>query len=309
MALITVFTVPKPFTDPHISIIQHNTIRNLTHLGSDVEALLIGDEVGAAEAAAATGVRYLPDVARNTSGTPLVSSVFALARQASDSPVLAYINADILLLPDFVEGVREVFAGAALGGRPAERILLVGRRWNLDVMEALDFSQGWDGRLRTEVLARGKLQSPHGSDHFIFPRTAYTDIPDFAIGRSGWDNWMIYHAIQQGWVVADTTPSMLVIHQNHDYHHLPGGQIHHRQAESVQNVNLGGGKSHMYLLLDVGKVLVDGKIRRAPLSRARLLRQLEFLFMPKDGDPTGWRWRVICQLRRLRSHRKRVPGS
>ena len=32
-------------------------------------------------------------------------------------------------------------------------------------------------------------------------------MPDFAIGRAGWDNWMIYHARQQGWPVIDGTPS------------------------------------------------------------------------------------------------------
>jgi len=300
MAILTIFSVPKPFTDPHIAIIQSNAIQSWKALGPDVDIILIGDEEGLAEAAVRYGVRNIPNVARNEYGTPLVSSVFTLARQDSDSPLLAYVNADILLLPDFLVGARQLFSGTAFDGRPISRFLLVGRRWNLNVNEALNFSSGWESLLRAAVAARGRLQSPHGSDHFIFPRSVFEDIPDFAIGRSGWDNWMIYHAITQGWMVADTSASMLIIHQEHDYSHLPGGQIHHHQPESIQNMNLAGGKSHIYLLLDIDKILVNGKIRKSPLTLPRLLRKLELLFMPRDHDPSGLRRRLISQLRRWR---------
>ena len=48
-------------------------------------------------------ILHLPDVTRNDWGTPLVSSIFELARQSTNSPLLAYVNADILLMPDFVK--------------------------------------------------------------------------------------------------------------------------------------------------------------------------------------------------------------
>ncbi len=37
--------------------------------------------------------------------------------------------------------------------------LLVGRRWNLDVAEPLDFSPGWDERLRARVRRQGEFSS------------------------------------------------------------------------------------------------------------------------------------------------------
>ena len=49
-------------------------------------------------------------------------------------------------------------------------------------------------RLLYEVKTRGRLHPPGGSDYFIFPRNCFTKIPNFAIGRAGWDNWMFYHA-------------------------------------------------------------------------------------------------------------------
>ncbi len=44
--LITLFTAPKPFVNPHIKIIQNNAIRSWKELGPDVSIVLIGDEEG-----------------------------------------------------------------------------------------------------------------------------------------------------------------------------------------------------------------------------------------------------------------------
>ena len=133
---LTIFSAPKPFTNPHIRTIQRNAIQSWKALGPDVQVILIGQEEGMAETAAEFGVMHLPDVRRNPSGTPLVSSIFDLARQACDSPLLAYINADILVLPDFLESARQA---ASL----QSEFLLVGQRWDLDVRTPLDFERGW----------------------------------------------------------------------------------------------------------------------------------------------------------------------
>ena len=106
MAFLTIFTAPKPFTDPLIATLQYNAIESWTHLGPEVEVIVIGDEPGIAEATQKLGVRHLPNVACNEMGTPLVSSIFQLARENSDSPVLVYVNADILFMPDMIEAAR-----------------------------------------------------------------------------------------------------------------------------------------------------------------------------------------------------------
>ena len=102
MPSLTIFTAPKPFTNPHIAVIQRNALKCWKSLGPEVEVIVVGEESGLAEAAAELSVLHLPGVERNDQGTPLVSSIFALARQASQSPLLAYLNADMLALPEFV---------------------------------------------------------------------------------------------------------------------------------------------------------------------------------------------------------------
>jgi hypothetical protein len=268
MTALTIFTAPKPFTNPHINIIQRNAIRSWVEMGSQVDVSLIGEEPGIAEAATDLGARHLTDVATNDLGTPLVSSIFELARRSSSSPILAYVNADILLLPNFLE------VALQLGGL-SERFLAVGRRWDLDMRQPLVFSPGWETYIKEQVQANGRLHPASGSDYFIFPRHCFTDIPPFAIGRAGWDNWMIYAARRQRWPVVDTTSSLMVIHQEHDYGHLPGGQPHYRLPETAVNVRLAGGRRALFSLQDTDFHLISGRLHPIPKRGQKLLRELE----------------------------------
>ncbi|MDI6693637.1 MAG: hypothetical protein QME21_01205 [Anaerolineales bacterium] len=294
MNYLTVFSAPKPFTDPHINMIQRNAIQSWMRLGPQVNVLLIGQEPGLAEAAAEYGVALLTDVRRNDSGTPLISSIFGLARQAGDSPFLAFVNGDILLLPEIVQAAQQVAA------QVSGPFLLIGQRWDLDVSQPLDFSDGWPERLRQEALRRGRLHRPAGSDYFVFPRHAFQEMPDFAVGRAGWDNWMIYHARRMGWPVIDGTQDVMIIHQAHDYSHLPGGQPHYNLDESQRNMALAGGFSTMYMVLDANRELVNGRVRRARLTPMRMVRAVERWLTPKEGGLRGFRGALARRFRRLR---------
>jgi hypothetical protein len=292
MTLLTIFSAPKPFTNPHIATIQRNAILCWTKL-PDVEVLLVGQEPGLAEAAAEFGVRLLPDVQRNEQGTPLVSSIFELARSASQSALMVYVNGDMLFTSDLV-------AGALVAAAYADQFLVVGQRWDLDITDPLDFSGDWEARLRQLTARGGRLHPPQGSDFFIFPRQQFANMPPFAIGRAGWDNWMIYYARQQGWPVIDGTPSILAMHQNHDYSHLPGGLPHYNLAESQQNTTLAGGLANLYNMLDTNAVLKSGKVQRPALSLPRLVRRAELRLMPPNEKRRGPRWWVVRRLRKLR---------
>jgi hypothetical protein len=292
MAFLTIFSAPKPFANPHINIIQRNAINSWTHL-DDVDVILVGGEDGMVGVTGEMKVKHLRDVIRNDWGTPLVSSIFSLSRDASNSPFLAYVNADILLLPEFVEITRKVKS-------QAREFLVVGQRWDLDITQLLEFNNNWDHDLKDHAETHGELHPPAGSDFFIFPRELFSKMPDFAIGRAGWDNWMIYEALKNGWDVIDATPSLMIIHQNHDYSHLPGGVPHYDLEESKINAALGGGNSKMYMTLDTNYELLDGVIRRPRWSRDRILRRLERLFRPSDDSVRDIRWRIARLFRRMR---------
>jgi len=291
MSNITIFTAPKPFSDPHIIIIQRNAVRSWKMLGPDAEVLLIGDENGIKEEARHLGVGHIPDVEVNSMGTPLVSSIFSLVRHASTSDHLIYLNADIILLPDTLKIIQQINQGN-------EDFLIVGRRWDLDLNSEIAFNANWANELKSRAVTQGKIHGPTAMDYFVFPKHLYQEIPPFAVGRAGWDNWMIYHGMQQPWQVIDATPAMMVIHQNHDYNHLPGGKPHFDLDESSQNVDLAGGYTKSFDLLDVRQELRGGKIRRVKLTLPIVLRKLERFVNPQLME--GWRWELTRKIRKLR---------
>ena len=267
--LITIFSAPKPFTNPHIAVIQRNAVRSWLALGEAVEVLLLGDEEGLPQAAGDLGVHLIREVKRNASGTPLVSSLFELARQHGSSPLLAYVNADILLLPDFIHGAKALQA-------TLKPFLAVGQRWDLEVTGQMEFGEGWPDELRQEIRANGLLHPPAGSDYFLYPRECFTWMPDFAIGRAGWDNWMIYQARRQGWPVVDATADIQIVHQNHDYSHLPGGQPHYKLPETGDNIRLAGGRMMTrFTLLDCNRRLAGGRLLAVPFSWRHFWREAE----------------------------------
>lgn len=267
--MLTIFTAPKPFTNPHIAMIQRNAIRSWLELGPEVRVVLIGQEEGLAEAAAELGAAWLPEVRRNASGTPLIPSIFQLAREYTGSPYLAYVNADIILLPDFIESTFKIAA-------QTKDFLAVGQRWDLDVREPLDFSLDWQTRLRADCAARGRLHPRGGSDYFIFPRHCFTDIPEMAVGRAGWDNWMFFKARWEGWHVIDASTDIQIIHQDHDYSHLPGGQPHYKVPETFENIRLAGGRwVTRFTLLDTDARLLQGQLAPAQTSWQKFWREVE----------------------------------
>ena len=268
MPKLTIFTAPKPFSKAHIATIQTNAIASWKQLGGDVNIVLLGSDPGIAEASVELGVNHIPEVRCNDQGTPIISSMFDLTRQKFSSMDYMIINTDILLLPEILDSIRCV-------REQTSRFLVVGQRWDLDVNARMEFGDGWQERLKDQVVKNGKLHPRGGSDYFIFPDVCYHSVPDFAIGRAGWDNWMIYEGSRQGWRVIDATENIQIIHQNHDYSHLPDGKPHYKLPETFENVRLAGGERAIFTLMDTDWLLKQGKLIKPRLGWKKLLREIE----------------------------------
>ena len=110
---------------------------------------------------------------------------------------------------------------------------------------------------------------------FIYPRSCFQNIPQFAVGRAGWDNWMIYEARRNNWPCIDATDSINIFHQNHDYSHLPPGKKHYRLPETYENVRLAGGNLTIFNLHDVDYEYSKGNVKKVPMSWKKFWREVE----------------------------------
>ncbi|HLP15185.1 MAG TPA: glycosyl transferase family 2, partial [Bacteroidota bacterium] len=205
--MVTLFAIPKPFVG-HTAVIQHNAIESWKRFHPGYQIILFGNEEGIAEAACEHGVEHIPDVRRNELGTPLMNAVFEEADKIARFEILCYVNSDIMLLEDLNAAVDRV--------KHSKKFLMVGQRWNLDVVERIDFTQPEaDHAIRMRTMTDGALALMWAMDYFVFPRNMWEKLPQFAIGRPGWDNWMLYQARAMNLELINSSLVIMAVHQNH----------------------------------------------------------------------------------------------
>lgn len=254
--MLTLCATPKAFRG-HIGVIQLNAITSWTKLQPRPEIILFGTEEGAAECAADLALVHIPEVARNRHGTPLLADIFAQAENRATRDTLAYVNADIILPAAFTTGVEKT-------RQAFPNFLAVGRRTNLNLLEPIDFSNGWEAELQDRTRREGHLESYTGIDFFVFRRGTYRDVPPLAIGRVWFDQWCIKYARKKGLPVIDLTPFVPIVHQLHDYGHVAGGrQWVYGGVEADENLVYYGERPHTYTILSATHLMTpQGRIRR-----------------------------------------------
>lgn len=231
--MITIFTIPKPF-DTENTDRQINAIQSWLRLSPRCEVLVLIEDDSMMDDLASIEVRVLSGIDRNEFGTPFIGHAFDRAKREATNDLLCYINSDMILTDDFTHTV-------ALAKRRFGAFLIVGQRTDLDLPGRLTFEINWDEELRTEASVKGTLHPPQGIDYFVFPSTIWKGSPDFVVGRPGWDNWFVYDTHRHKIPVIDATASVLAIHQNHDYRHVPSRHgAAYEGPEAVVNRQLAG---------------------------------------------------------------------
>jgi hypothetical protein len=263
--MLTIFTLPKAF-EGHIGSIQRNALHSWGRLGADCEMIICGNEAGFRDVASEFGTSWIADVERSELGTPLLSSAFRCVEETARHDLLCYVNADIIFLPDWLEAVRRIASRE-------QRFLLVGQTWDVDIGgELLPEQDGWEAALRRSVAATGTVRGPYWIDFCVFRRGTLGTLPDFAVGRPGWDNWMIWRARTLRIPVVDVSSSTLVIHQRHSYGHVREARGDSWEGpEGDTNLRLSG-QGKEFSLLDATHRLDSGGLVRNRLSPRRWLR-------------------------------------
>jgi hypothetical protein len=211
--MLTFFAVPKPSIG-HIGLIQRNAVHSWARLGKDCQIVLCADEPGTRELADEVGGLFLPDIERNSFGTPLLSSVFTKVSQVAKHPTLCYLNADIIVSSRLLAAVSRIHFSD---------FLMVGRRTRVDIRESIDFANPrWETELKQIARSKRKPDVASAIDYMLFPRSSpQVHLPPFAVGRPYWDNWVVYRALTSNLPVIDATAAVTIFHQDHDYRHVP----------------------------------------------------------------------------------------
>lgn len=217
--MITVFGTLKPKYDYR----QRNAVRSWVQLPR-CRVLLIGEESTPADYGFNTGL--VVDVRRSDLGIPQIDSLFEVAHAWSPDELLLYVNADIILWDSIILAIEAC-------AKKFPRFLMVGQRTNIGLPGPMD--RGDERVLRR--VAKGELYHPCGCDYFGFTRGLWSEIPPYAVGRTTFDNWLIWSALDAGNPVIDVTKSVTVAHQKHPIPNLeamgPDAKINRELAPEV----------------------------------------------------------------------------
>lgn len=315
---LTIFALPKAFTG-HTAIIQKNALRSWARLDPKPEIILFGDEPGTGEMAVEIGARHVPAVVRNELGTPRVDSLFETAQSLASHGILAYVNADIILMQDFAAAVQKVQSELL-------QFLLIGQRWDLDVLDEIHFCEsGWQESLRRQRDERGTLHAESGLDYFVFRKGLWSQIPPFAIGRTAWDNWLVAEPQRRGIPIVDGTEFITAVHQDHDYQHVVGGRCGAWNGqEALKNRSLAGPLDESACTAGASWILrSDARLVRTlprqpqagtPVFRTRriswLVRQAQWLTDRGKPELAACKWEeTLSLLDKLMSFRRRSGAS
>ena len=265
--MVTIFSCPKPFTDPRTSVQQHNAVGSWKQLRPTPTIILVGDEPGTEDICAGSGLLHLKEVDRSEFGTPIVSDLFARAEGASHDQYLAFVNSDIILFQDFANALQEAF-----DWNPDS--LVVGGRIDLSVEEPIQLDNPkWEDAVRRSA---GQMGVPMriSSDYFAFRKGSFSSMPPFAIGRPAYDNWFFWAARRRRKPVVDASSRVLAIHQVHrGPEEWETVQV---SPESQRNKSLAGRWASSFTLDDATHEFSDQGItsrrRAARIHRVRVSR-------------------------------------
>ena len=211
--LITFFTTFSD--DPAKRVAHENTLHLWSQLTPMVRPILYYSPrqslAGLIPLARSLGWEVYPcPVASTTpSRLPVLRHMFLHAQETGErTPFYGYANGDIVFDDTLVTTLQALrhFANYS------KQLLIVGRRTN--------YKMGADETIPSlvEVTRRARTGETFMGTAFDFFITKYEGypwraIPDFVVGRIGYDDWLVATAIDRGIPVVDATASLMALHQ------------------------------------------------------------------------------------------------
>lgn len=231
--MLTIFTSPRPFTEQRFAKIQMNGVNSWLQLEPKPRIILFGDErreIGI-ERLGKLGCEIVGGVRRNQWGTPLLGDLMLKAQSMAKTDLVAWVNADIILMWDFMEAIKKV-------ERQLRQFLLIGGKVRLlGEPPKIDFSRNdWQRYVRKLCKRVKEYQPKAGSDYHVFTNGLFRgrlynrirdrpekhvdkdfpiEYPPIAWGRIRMDTWLVWQCLRREIPVVDASAMILVAHQDH----------------------------------------------------------------------------------------------
>ncbi|KAK8792010.1 hypothetical protein WA158_005387 [Blastocystis sp. Blastoise] len=215
--LLTIFTTVMPADDdPLRKLAQENSLRLLSKL-NDTNVIVFTEYKYWIQFSKSLNLEVVQKIKKNSFGTPFLKGMYQDAFDLFESYFYGYVNADILFDNMLISSLYAVRNDIELH-KIKPKVLIVGQRTN--VQHTLDATDIYTVSLDpitfvTSMLLRGHRYWDSAIDYQIVTRAtlSLSDIPDFVIGRSGYDIWLIQYAyLRKDIVLIDATNTVHCAH-------------------------------------------------------------------------------------------------
>ena len=144
-------------------------------------------------------------------GIPILTAMFKQILNESITPFVGFANGDILFDHSIIETLQEL---SAIKDVEQESIMIVGKRQNVNITQ-YDLGSGENMTKLHQADLRAKEYVGYAQDYFIISRKGlpWEKIPDFVIGRNGYDNWLVIEAQVWNTTLIDATQTIMALHQ------------------------------------------------------------------------------------------------
>ena len=225
--------------------IYENTIRNWHLLSPDVIPILFtevdpSDPKGIAHFAVEHGWHVFPVPKTSPKGVPVLRHMYLEAQKKFNTTFYCYTNGDILFDRNLTDTIRSLQTSAK--GGHLDKLLMVGRRSNWSIGKGVNLTElAQVGHYATN----SSLFKDYAEDYFLTTRDGYpwATIPDFVVGRIGYDNWIVVTAMRKKIPVVDATQTVTALHQTGRDGNLAG-----LRSRSETYINYGLAKRFDYSL-------------------------------------------------------------
>ena len=279
--MITIFTTPKDFIG-HFDVIQSNAIQSWRKISDEIEIIIFGNSRGSKEIAGSINGIYIDYNRTNEFNTPYLDDMFEIAQNISKYDIMCYVNSDIILPSNFLNSV-------SICSKKYSKFLMVGYRWNLDLKTKINFDDKVENKQIFKLAKETALKSiPSCIDYHVFTKYLWKKIPEFLVGRTMYDNWLIWKTRRKMVPVIDATENIFVIHQEHDYstiktaiNKLDRSGKSYEGSEQAHNFKFLGNDNFKTLnLLDCSYKIIDCKIvkNNSDNAKRRYLHRLPKVF-------------------------------
>jgi hypothetical protein len=212
MVMLTIYSTLKNFTNEHTRIVQTNAVKSWLKLEPTPEVFIMGGDESVKSFCEELNITHV-DVKQSEYGVPYLNDMMYKIEDLASNDFLLLVSGDIILF-------QETIAALNIAKNRLANFCLCSIKQESSVDSLIEFKAGWEIEIKKSAI---HYSLPTSGDFFLYPKKYFLNsipgIPDFIIGRSSCDSWLIKKAFEAD-VLVNATDFIPLIHQRHDYSHI-----------------------------------------------------------------------------------------